>query len=825
MKRFIQTCILISILMVSSALFIVNSATTNACRDRRNHRPKLLDGQVTPLQGDQTTLFTYTVNYTDRDNDEPKFVFLITKCRLYRMQKQDPSDNDYTDGCIYTYSRYLNPGQYRYFFICSDGKRIAWTRIKCGPTVFCNEPPVLCDGKVSPEEGERSLDVFNFTVNYADVNNHAPEFLNITLDGKNYTMVKSDTDDNNYIDGCIYYYATTLEALGTHQFRFYTSDGSFWVFSDIFSGPTVHDTIAPDLMCSSPLNTTYTSGIIDIEVSSNADDVDKFWFTLYDVSNGQWIGYQNGTIITEGHETVDLGTGFYLINVSVNDTAGNINSTDIYFTVANPPVLSDDQVSPAIGDRWFTLFNFSVIYTDEDNNPPSFLNITLDGINYTMIKADMDDNNYVDGCVYYYETTLEALGTHQFRFYTSDGIYWTFTDIIPGPTVQDTIVPDLDCLSPLNTTYIPGMIDIIVSSSAIDVDAYWYTLYDVTNGQWIGSQDGIIIEDGHGTVQLGTSYYLINVFVNDTAGNINSTAVYFTVGTQPMLSGGQVLPSTGERWLTLFEFTVKYTDEDNDQPLFMKIILDGVDYTMLKADSEDKNFIDGCIYYYTTTIQELGEHQFSFSTSDGKYQIESNTFSFTVIDTTPPDLSINSPLNTTYTSGDIHIDVSSNALDVDSFWFTLYSVSGEEWIGNQNGILIENGQSTIDLEDGFYFLTAFINDTEGNINEESIYFTVYTEIFPMSPPIGWIIFGIAATIGGSAFVSYVVIKRRKSKSLKYQYDKVVGKKAGVLAAFKDKFTKKSKQIEDAMDRSKPTPTKEPTEQEEITPEPSGEEKP
>jgi len=221
----------------------------------------------------------------------------------------------------------------------------------------------------------------------------------------------------------------------------------------------------------------------------------------------------------------------------------------------------------------------------------------------------------------------------------------------------------------------------------------------------------------------------------------------------------------------------------------------------------------------------LGEHQFSFSTSDGKYQIESNTFSFTVIDTTPPDLTLNSPLNTTYAPGTINIDASSNDPDVDSFWYILYSVSSEEWIGNQNGILMENGQSAVDLEEGFYFLTVFVNDTEGNINEKSLYFTVEPEIFPMSPPIGWIIFGIAATIGGSAFVSYVVIKRRKSKSLKDKYDKVMGKKPGAFAAFKDKFTKKSKQIEETMDRSKPTPTKEPPENDVSKPETPGEEKP
>jgi len=799
MRKFKHIIIIISLFVAFSALNITNSAMTNACRCRPNHKPILSDGHVTPSEGDQTILFTYSVNYKDKDNDKPVFIYVIINWRFYRMQKQDPSDNDYTDGCIYTYSRYLEPGNYRYFFVCYDGHRLAWTCIKCGPTVYCNDPPILCDGKVAPEVGEKSIDVFNFSVNYIDENNDAPEFLNITLDGTNHTMTKADPCDCNYEDGCIYYYTTTLDEIGIHQFRFYTSDGHFWTFTETFEGPTVQDTITPDLTCLSPLNTTYTSGIIDINVSSTAIDVDRFWYTLYDISSDQWIGYPNGTVIEGGHATVDLETGFYKINVSVNDTAGNINSTVIYFTIANAPILSDCQVSPSSGERWLTLFNFTVIYTDEDNNSPTFLNITLDGVNYTMIKADPLDCNYEDGCIYYYATVLEDVGIHYFKFYTSDGIYWTFTETFEGPTVQDTITPDLTCLSPLNTTYTSGNIDIIVSSSAIDVDLFWYTLYDISKDQWIGYPNGTVIEGGHAIINLGTGFYLINVFVNDTVGNVNSTAIYFTIANPPILSDGQVSPWMGERWLTLFNFTVIYTDEDNSPPTFLNISLDGVNFTMIKADLEDNNYEDGCIYYYITTLEEIGIHQFSFYTSDGTYSIFTDTYDGpTVQDTTPPDIIIISPLDTTYSTGSILINVSSNALDVDSYWYLLYGLLNGGLMVDPNGVIIEDGLATLNLEDGYYLITIFANDTEGNINEVSVYFTVAIDAPIITPPLFWMLVGIGSTIGAGAVVSVVVIKRRKSKAQKYHHDKIFKKQKGGLSIFQDNLNKLEKDLEEKL---------------------------
>ena len=802
MRKFKIIIIIIALFVASSSLNITNSAMTNACRCEPNHKPQLTDGIVTPSEGYQTTLFTYSVNYSDADNDKPSFIYVIINCKFYRMQKQDPSDNDYTDGCIYTYSRYLEPGNYKYFFICSDGYRIAWTCRKCGPTVLCNKPPILCDGKVAPEVGEKSQDVFNFSVNYIDENNDAPEFLNITLDGTNHTMTKVDPCDCNYEDGCIYYYTTTLDEIGIHHFRFYTSDGYFWTFTETFDGPTVQDTIAPDLSCLSPLNITYPSGIIDINVSSSANDVETFWYTLYDITNEQWIGSQNGVIIIEEHATVELGTSFYLITIFVNDTAGNVNSTAIYFTVANPPILSEGQVTPSMGERWLTLFNFTVKYTDADNDPPTFLNITLDGKNYTMIKADLDDNNYIDGCLYYHTTTLLKLGTYQFNFYTSDGTYSTFTDIFNGPIVQDTTPPDIIINSPLNTTYNTDMIDINVSSDAIDLESFWYVIYSKFNCEWSEIQNGILIKDELTTVNLENNFYLITIFVNDTEGNVNSKSLYFTVSipavtdsTPPDIIVYSPLNTTYSTGTIIIDVSSTALDVDD----FF--------YTLYDISNEqwigDPNGIlleNG----YATIELENAFYLITVFVNDTKGNVNSKSLYFTVsipavTDPTSPDIIVYSPLNTTYSTGTIIIDVSSTALDVDDFFYTLYDISNEQWIGDPNGILLENGYATIELENAFYLITVFVNDTEGNVNSTFVYFTVAIDAMIITPPPEfWWIVGICSTIGAGAMVSVVVIKRRKSKAQKYHHDKIFKKQKGGILIFQDKLEKLEKDLEEKL---------------------------
>ncbi|MCG2826149.1 MAG: PKD domain-containing protein, partial [Thermoplasmatales archaeon] len=108
-----------------------------------NTPPELSLGQVLPTSGYtgigiNATTFTYTVTYTDVENDAPDICVYIDNVS-YNMSK-DASDEDYTDGCIYVFTTILSHKNHTYYFEAMDWKDITTTPIFYGPEII-NRPP------------------------------------------------------------------------------------------------------------------------------------------------------------------------------------------------------------------------------------------------------------------------------------------------------------------------------------------------------------------------------------------------------------------------------------------------------------------------------------------------------------------------------------------------------------------------------------------------------------------------------------------------------------------------------------------------------------
>jgi hypothetical protein len=85
-----------------------------------NKEPELKNGQVSPTTGDTDTKFTFTVDYTDEDND-PGEIYVWIDGEKHRMTPE-PKDKDYTDGVKYTYQTRLSKGIHKYHFTGFDGR-------------------------------------------------------------------------------------------------------------------------------------------------------------------------------------------------------------------------------------------------------------------------------------------------------------------------------------------------------------------------------------------------------------------------------------------------------------------------------------------------------------------------------------------------------------------------------------------------------------------------------------------------------------------------------------------------------------------------------
>ncbi len=117
---------------------------------------------------------------------------------------------------------------------------------------------------------------------------------------------------------------------------------------------------------------------------------------------------------------------------------------DYYLDTGNQaPVLSAPTVSPYYGGL-STFFEYQVTYTDNENDAPGGVNLTIDsGLlgeqTLPMAKVNPADNNYRDGVVYAVGVTGNDIGygTHSFVFSTVNGA--RSPDVAPtahaGPTV------------------------------------------------------------------------------------------------------------------------------------------------------------------------------------------------------------------------------------------------------------------------------------------------------------------------------------------------------------------------------------------------------
>ena len=106
----------------------------------KNTKPRLTNGRVVAEDGtyNSATLWTYSVRYTDVDNQPPKFISVfigqvvdgnIVWDSGHAMEPVDPTDTVYSDGKLYMYQTRLggaaspdeDPVYYYYCFVASDG--------------------------------------------------------------------------------------------------------------------------------------------------------------------------------------------------------------------------------------------------------------------------------------------------------------------------------------------------------------------------------------------------------------------------------------------------------------------------------------------------------------------------------------------------------------------------------------------------------------------------------------------------------------------------------------------------------------------------------
>ena len=419
------------------------------------YQPSLINGTISPKSGDQSTIFNFTVSYQDLDNDAPTFINVRINGSSHSMEKVNISDNNYLNGVFYQYKTFLLPEiyNYTYYFECNDGLNYNSTNtfhdLEVSETN--NYKPQLINPLVSPIIGGISTH-FNFTVWYFDEDNNLPTFVNLTLNSSNYAMSPVDTLDINAMDGIEYFLVTTLD-FGSDRFQINCSDGSFTNSTGWINGPEVNPLYNVDpVTLVSPNNEVITSDWINFLWSSLNASFGIVNYTLLISNNSEFtkVVYELFNI----HETpitsnisvfVNFPSGQYYWRV--RPTYGDYNgSWSDYFSFTlhtnnYTPNLVLDNITPTNGTS-STIFRFTIIYSDLDNNAPEYVEILINGIPYSMEMVNPIDEDFTDGCIYQYITLLTPSTTaYTISFECSDGNFQYSTSIYQGPLVESDSTP------------------------------------------------------------------------------------------------------------------------------------------------------------------------------------------------------------------------------------------------------------------------------------------------------------------------------------------------------------------------------------------------
>ncbi|MHA1314483.1 MAG: hypothetical protein ACTSRB_11305 [Candidatus Helarchaeota archaeon] len=406
--------------------------------------PVLSEGVVTPDQGFNNTNFLFSVNYSDTDNNAPSYINVTINSTPFEMEKQNSSDVNYVDGVIYQYLTTLLEGNYEFYFNTSDGLNEVGFPISnpiSGPNVSAFQNYTMYENVIfewidatdgillslSDDDSSTQALPFNFQFyneTYSTIHVSSNGYCSFTdtnpVDPTEDSIPSTDADNQRLIallwddlnpNGENVIYVKNLTSPNRWVLEYYQIKHKS--FSD-----------------------QYVEGTFQLILYETGEIKFQFLEVLY------YVGYSSG---------LNFGDGSYFNKL--DSLSWGLRNYSVLFifdgSVNNTPTLTSLGVDKSQGYTTDT-FKYRVEYRDADNDAPSYVRIIIDGVSFDMQKETPADTNYVDGVIYYYQTTLTA-GTHTYRFETSDGFYEIkepTASELQGPTVTTPTLP-LPSLGPL----------------------------------------------------------------------------------------------------------------------------------------------------------------------------------------------------------------------------------------------------------------------------------------------------------------------------------------------------------------------------------------
>ncbi|MCL7412715.1 MAG: Ig-like domain-containing protein [ANME-2 cluster archaeon] len=370
-------------------------------------------------------------------------------------------------------------------------------------------------------------------------------------------------------------------------------------------------------------------GKINVTWTKSTDDGAGGNVTTYEILRSETNA--SGSFISRG--TLPNGSQLFEDNTSdgtpywykVNASDGNNSSSS---SVVGP-VQSKENIPPVISSvingtvtdstaviQWTTdEASTTVVDYDIDSSVPyAFHKENLAPVtSHTITLTGLDANT----TYYYIAMSTDPAGN------TNTSVEYNFT------TTVDTTKPNVTSTNPSNgqsgisrTTTVTAIFSEAMNVSTIDNTTFTLTgpsgsipgnvSYNTVTRTATFTPDAILDFGGSYTATVTTA-------VTDLIGNAmnaNNVWTFTTLGNQaPAASLNSVSPPDGVTPVT-FNFSVTFTDAENESLSNVKLYIDGVDYIMNQVDTGDLTTDDGKDYKLTKTISAVGKYDYYFEATD-----------------------------------------------------------------------------------------------------------------------------------------------------------------------------------------------------------------
>ncbi len=621
--------------MLASAVVIFNE--TEAAPTRA--LPTLSNGSVSPSTGNTSTIFNFTVIYTDTDNDAPSWVTVYIDGVWNAMAELMTGNGTYATGRTFFFGGTVaNTTTNYYFRTVSNVRDYANDPVQGNYTLTLQTSsygPELLHPSYTPSQ-PNDTDLVDFRVVYKHTNGTAPFYVNLNVTDVYYRPVgiyNMTSTSSNYSTGVHFNFSTQFSS-GRYHYKFDAMDmnssvvtlpSTGWYWLDVIQ---THTNYAPTL--TSP-------GISPHNPSSGQNTT--FWVTYTDDDGdapiGVYLNYYSQTdqyndtvlnmTVASGNVTngvncsvwinapLENGTYYYYFNTW--DSNGAQGTTSSYqFVVGNGssppprnPYLTNGGHSPqnpVANDN----VTFSVTYVDPNGQrTPDFVRLSISAVQgmspyYNMTRGQ---GNISTGLTYYVNLTLVAYG-YMYYFKAFVGDYTTETDPVQLTVPNGTTPPPNDTSPVLGTSsHYPSSptsgsnITFSITYSDGDNDAPNFIKlhineivssrpYSVYNMTWSGTKYCFLGVTATYILKLTTGNYSYYFTTSSTSFNIsyprNGSMNSLTVvsGTPPPPQQDRAPTLTNPRMSTASPianqtilFYITYTDADNSPPSYVKFHLLG----------------------------------------------------------------------------------------------------------------------------------------------------------------------------------------------------------------------------------------------------------